>query len=153
DEKNVPPYVLFTDATLKDLCRYFPTTKDAMLGIKGIGTRKYEQYGELFLTTIQEWLADHPDVKPRVQINASAPTAPKKRATKSQADGPSHLKTYKMFQSGKSLQEIASIRELNDRTVEGHIFKAFEEGLPIAWNIFFNDTQEKEVLEQHEQIP
>lgn len=153
DEKNVPPYVLFTDATLKDLCRYFPTTKDAMLGIKGIGTRKYEQYGELFLTTIQEWLADHPDVKPRVQINASAPTAPKKRATKSQADGPSHLETYKMFQSGKSLQEIASIRELNDRTVEGHIFKAFEEGLPIAWNIFFNDTQEKEVLEQHEQIP
>ena len=152
DEKKVPPYVLFTDATLKDICRYFPTTKDAMLGIKGIGTRKYEQYGELFLTMIQEWLADHPEVKPRVQINSSAPTAPKKHGTRSQADGPSHLETYKMFQSGKSLQEIASIRELNDRTVEGHIFKAFEDGLPIAWNIFFNEEEEKEVLEQHEQI-
>src|SRR5690606_16811558 len=40
DKNNVPPYVLFSDATLKDLCRYFPTTKDAMLEIKGIGEKK-----------------------------------------------------------------------------------------------------------------
>src|SRR5699024_4784627 len=59
DKNGVPPYVLFSDATLKDLCRYFPTTKDAMLEIKGIGEKKYEQYGELFSRTIQTWLEDN----------------------------------------------------------------------------------------------
>src|SRR5699024_11907455 len=74
DEKGVPPYVLYTDATLKDLCRYFPTTKEAMLEIKGIGERKYEQYGDLFLEAIQTFLDKHPEVKPKVQIAASRTT-------------------------------------------------------------------------------
>lgn len=153
DEKKVPPYVLFTDATLKDLCRYFPMTREAMLDIKGIGERKYEQYGELFLDTILEWLKDHPDVKPRVQIASSRPTSPKPRATRPQSDEASHIETYQMFQSGKSLKDIASIRGLNDRTVEGHIFKASKDGFPIAWNIFFNEEEETNVLEQHDLLP
>src|SRR5699024_12235526 len=32
DERNVPPYVLFTDATLKDLCRYFPRSEERRVG-------------------------------------------------------------------------------------------------------------------------
>src|SRR5690625_524083 len=43
DENNVPPYVLFSDATLKELSRYFPLDKEDMLQSKGIGERKYEQ--------------------------------------------------------------------------------------------------------------
>src|SRR5690625_1299618 len=152
DEKNVPPYVLFTDATLKDLCRYFPTTKSAMLDIKGIGERKYEQYGELFRETIEDWLADHPDIKPRVQITASRLSPPKPKATRTTSDEPSHIESYQMFQSGKSLKEIATIHGLKERTVEGHIFKAFKDGFPIAWNIFFNEEEEKAVLAQHEQL-
>src|SRR5699024_4525203 len=40
DEKNVPPYVLFSDVTIKELRRYFPETKEDMLEIKGIGEKK-----------------------------------------------------------------------------------------------------------------
>lgn len=55
DERNVPPYVLFSDATLKELSRYFPTTEEDMLEIKGVGERKFEQYGEAFLAVIKQW--------------------------------------------------------------------------------------------------
>src|SRR5699024_11207674 len=49
DEKNVLSYVLFSDVILKELSCYFPETKEDMLEIKGIGEKKYEQYGEEFL--------------------------------------------------------------------------------------------------------
>ncbi len=150
DENNVPPYVLFTDATLKDMCRYYPATKEAMLDIKGIGERKYEQYGELFLQPIQQWLEKHPEIKPRVQIAASRPSSPKRQATRTHPDEPSHIESYKMFQSGKSFKDIAAIRELNERTIEEHIFKAAKEGFPVSWKIFFNDEEEQNVLEQYE---
>lgn len=150
DEKNIPPYVLFTDATLKDICRYFPTTKDAMLEIKGIGERKYEQYGDSFLQAVQDYLAEHPDVKPRVQIGTSS--RPKSKQNLAKSDEPSHIETYQMLQSGKSLQDIATIRELSFRTVENHIFKAFKDGFPIAWNIFFTKDEEKSVLTEQAQL-
>src|SRR5699024_7423857 len=146
-------YVLFSDATLKDLCRYFPTTKDAMLEIKGIGEKKYEQYGELFSRTIQTWLEDNPDVKPKVQITSPAPRpARKRKADEYKYDGPSHMASYKLFQSGKSIKEIAEIRNMNKQTIEGHIFKAYKEGHPLIWDIFFNQEEEKAILEAHEQI-
>lgn len=67
-EEGVPPYVLFTDATLRDMCRYFPKTKEDMLSIKGIGEKKYERYGKKFLEEISSWREDHPEVRPKVQI-------------------------------------------------------------------------------------
>lgn len=152
DKRNVPPYVLFTDATLKDICRYFPTTREAMLEIKGIGVRKYEQYGKLFLQTIQDWLSNHPEVKPKVQINNTAPVKPKKEHRRQESDGPSHMESYQMFQSGKSLVEIADIRSLSMQTIEGHILKAFQDGFPIAWNIFLNDEEEQMILTQQKQL-
>src|SRR5699024_12029576 len=91
DEKGVPPYVLYTDATLKDLCRYFPTTREAMLEIKGIGERKYEQYGELFLDAIQTFLEEHPEVKPNVQIASSRTTTPKPKENRTTTYEPSHI--------------------------------------------------------------
>lgn len=151
DELNVPPYVLFSDATLRDLCRYFPESKAEMLAIKGIGERKYEQYGEAFMSAIQDWRQEHPEIKAKVNIT-SAPQIGVRKAPKQKSEGPSHIVSYQSFQSGKTIQEIATIRELNERTIEGHLFKAYKEGYPIAWNIFFNDTEEAAVLTAHEQL-
>jgi ATP-dependent DNA helicase RecQ len=145
-EQNVPPFVLFSDATLKDLCRYFPETKEDMLGIKGIGERKFEQYGEVFLEAILEWRKSNPDVRAKVQIT-SAPTV---RQRKQATSGSSHLESYKLFQSGKTIKETAVMRDMVERTIEGHLFKAFKEGHPIAWEIFFNEEEERAVLEAHQ---
>ncbi|RLL42828.1 DNA helicase RecQ [Oceanobacillus piezotolerans] len=150
DEMNVPPYVLFSDATLKELSRYFPVTKEEMLEIKGVGEKKYEQYGDAFLQVIQEWREANPNVKRKIRIgNTAYPVKPKVRSV---TEGPSHMLSYKMLQAGKSLKEIAVIREMSEQTVENHIFKAFKEGHPIAWGVFFNENEEKMVLEAREQI-
>lgn len=143
DERNVPPYVLFSDVTLKELSRYFPETKEEMLEIKGIGEKKYEQFGEDFLNAIRNWRKVNPDAQKRVQISSPSP-APRPKRT--QDDRPSHLVSYQLFQSGKSIKEITAIRELSGQTVESHIFKAFKDGHPLAWNIFFDEEEEAAVL-------
>ncbi|WP_164667516.1 DNA helicase RecQ [Virgibacillus doumboii] len=149
DERDVPPYVLFSDATLKELSRYFPVTKEDMLTIKGVGERKFEQYGEAFLEVIKEWRAENPDVRQAVRIADSSP-APRKK--KQEDERPSHVISYTMFQSGKSIKDIAVIRDFSKRTIEGHIFKAFKDGYPIAWEIFFNEEEEGVVLKAREEI-
>ncbi|MYL34582.1 DNA helicase RecQ [Pontibacillus yanchengensis] len=52
EEHNIPPYIVFSDATLKELCKYQPKTKEEMLQIKGIGEKKFEQYGQIFLEAL-----------------------------------------------------------------------------------------------------
>src|SRR5690625_7552112 len=64
----------------------------------------------------------------------------------------SHLVSYQSFQSGKTIQDIATIRSLSKQTIEGHIFRAYKEGYPIVWDIFFNETEEAAVLAAHEQL-
>lgn len=150
DEKKVPPYVLFSDATLRDLCRYFPQSEEEMLQIKGIGVKKYEQYGEIFMETIQTWKSEHKDVVPKIKITSGSVGRTKVRSKKHQDSGPSHITSYQMFSSGKSLKEIAVMRELSPQTIEGHIFKAYESGYSIAWDIFFNQAEEATVLAVYE---
>ncbi|AKF24021.1 ATP-dependent DNA helicase RecQ [Sulfurovum lithotrophicum] len=48
-EKGIPPYIVFSDKTLKDLSNKQPQTKGEMLEVHGIGEVKFERYGEAFL--------------------------------------------------------------------------------------------------------
>ncbi len=57
-----------------------------------------------------------------------------------------------MFQSGKPIKDIAVLRGISSQTVESHLFKAFKDGHPIAWEIFFNADDEKVILEAREQL-
>ena len=52
-EANVPPYVVFHDATLKEFVRLRPSTLNAMLDVHGVGQAKLERYGAAFLTVLQ----------------------------------------------------------------------------------------------------
>ena len=52
-EKGTPPYIVFSDKTLKDLSVKQPDSKEAMLEVHGIGEVKFEQYGEAFLEILQ----------------------------------------------------------------------------------------------------
>lgn len=151
EEDGVPPYVLFSDATLTDICRYFPETKEDMLSIKGIGPKRYEQYGERFLQEIKTWLEENPQDQKRVQIQ-SASTPGYRRVQAEVSDEPSHMISYKAFQSGSSIKDIATRRELTEQTIENHLFKAFDQGHPLAWDIFFSPEQEHAVLEAREKI-
>jgi ATP-dependent DNA helicase RecQ len=51
-ERNVPPYVIFHDATLVELSRRRPVTREAFAEVHGVGSRKLEHFAEPFLATI-----------------------------------------------------------------------------------------------------
>ncbi|MFV0635531.1 DNA helicase RecQ [Mitsuokella sp. WILCCON 0060] len=51
---HIPPYVVFSDATLKDMCAVKPHTRDEMLLVKGVGEHKLKKYGTAFLECIQK---------------------------------------------------------------------------------------------------
>jgi ATP-dependent DNA helicase RecQ len=52
---NVPPYVVFHDKTLREMAASRPSSRAELLAISGVGERKAEQYGVLFLDAIQKW--------------------------------------------------------------------------------------------------
>lgn len=54
---GVPPYVVFSDATLIDMCRLLPTNIDEFLKVSGVGSRKAERYGRKFIPVIQEYVS------------------------------------------------------------------------------------------------
>ena len=49
---GVPPYVVFGDAPLQEMCRVRPGSPEAMLNVKGVGPSKLEQFGERFLSAL-----------------------------------------------------------------------------------------------------
>ncbi len=58
-ERGVPPYVIFNDASLKDMAQKRPTTPEAFLAIHGVGEKKLADFGERFMAHIAE-IADTP---------------------------------------------------------------------------------------------
>ena len=54
-EQHVPPYIIFANATLEDMCRRCPHTIDEFLGVSGVGEVKAKRYGERFLAAIATW--------------------------------------------------------------------------------------------------
>lgn len=56
DERNVPAFVVFGDAALRDMARLKPTTSDQFLEVRGVGEVKRQQYGRAFLSEIKEYI-------------------------------------------------------------------------------------------------
>ena len=54
DEENIPPYVVFNDATLIEMAEQMPLTASEMLSVNGVGHRKLERFGKPFTVMIRE---------------------------------------------------------------------------------------------------
>ncbi|WP_391573710.1 DNA helicase RecQ [Cohnella sp.] len=55
DSEGLPPFVIFHDATLREMCEAMPESEREMRSVKGVGAAKYEKYGLAFLQLIQEY--------------------------------------------------------------------------------------------------
>lgn len=55
DEAEVPPYIVFSDATLRDMCAKLPTTEEEFLEVSGVGATKLARYGEAFLAELNAY--------------------------------------------------------------------------------------------------
>ena len=57
--RDVPPYIVCSDKTLRGLCRQRPATREDLLEVSGIGERKADEFGEAFLKAIAEFEDEH----------------------------------------------------------------------------------------------
>lgn len=122
DEQSVPPYIVFSDASLRQMSQNRPQTTESFLKTSGVGNRKLTQYGETFTQTIREFcrkngLEERPPEKAVEFI----------RETVSKADiANTHLTTYQLYQDGLSLSDISLKRNIRLSTVNSHIAKLIE---------------------------
>jgi ATP-dependent DNA helicase RecQ len=144
DAKNVPPYVVFSDVTLRHFCRDYPRTAQALLRIPGVGEKKLEDYGEVFLATIDSWLQDHPPQE--FAALPSVPTsyqAPKPKSSEGLND--TAQATLAFWRAGKSISEIATTRGLAESTIENHLAQAIESGESIDPRAIYSASEEREM--------
>ncbi|MCM1529564.1 MAG: DNA helicase RecQ [Alistipes sp.] len=59
--EKVPAYIIFSDASLKDMCRKLPVNINDFYEVSGVGTRKAEKYGKQFCELIRRYTESHPD--------------------------------------------------------------------------------------------
>ncbi len=60
-EKSVPPYIICSDKTLKDMCAKLPRDKEQLADVYGMGEQKIQNYGEAFVTAVNSLVADNPN--------------------------------------------------------------------------------------------
>jgi ATP-dependent DNA helicase RecQ len=126
-EQDVPAYVIFGDATLREILAYRPRNRDELSRISGVGQAKLERFGEGFLRLLASHEAAHgrPDGLPRL---------PAKRATQSEvraggiALNDSVRESLTLLRSGLSVEAIAERRALKASTVYTHLSHCIEAG-------------------------
>ncbi|HEX5938794.1 MAG TPA: RecQ family ATP-dependent DNA helicase [Dehalococcoidia bacterium] len=97
-ERDVPPFVVFSDVTLRDMARLRPRSIPELLQVKGVGERKAADFGQRFLQTIEEF-------KP----TATPAPAPRKRSS------------FALFESGASIDEAVAETGLARSTIGQHL--------------------------------
>ncbi|MEM9806094.1 MAG: DNA helicase RecQ [Cyanobacteria bacterium P01_D01_bin.56] len=118
DEQSVPPYVVFADASLRQMAQQRPIATEAFSAISGVGKRKLEQYGKIFTETIETFCRSH-NLTPNA-VGTSSTVASATSASASELTA-THLTTHQLFQQGLSLSEIAIERGLRLGTIIDHV--------------------------------
>jgi len=129
ESEKVPPFVIFSDATLKDMCVKLPITNEEFLQVSGVGELKLQKYGLRFIEAILTFVEDNPDYQSE---HGSVEKAPKKQAKRTVTD--SHLETLTLHQSDYSIMEIAEKRDLAVSTVENHLIQCAQQGLEVDFS-------------------
>jgi len=124
--ENVPPYVVFSDATLVEFATYLPQTDTEMRKISGVGELKLEKYGADFLQEIKNYCRIN---KLESRIDLKSPKREPKSRTKRDASGQSTYDvSLDMFNSGLSIEEIAESRGMAKSTIEMHLVRFIQSG-------------------------
>lgn len=116
EKERVPPYIIFSDATLAELCTFLPQQMSDMGRISGFGEVKLAKYGAAFLEAMQLYCQRH---GLQSQMHHKAGKA-KPRKTKPDAGG-SQRATLQFFSEGLAIEEIAARRGLAVSTIESHL--------------------------------
>ncbi|MGL5414401.1 MAG: DNA helicase RecQ [Clostridium sp.] len=147
-KEGVPPYLVFGDNTLKELSTRMPLNREQMLDVSGVGERKIEKYGDIFLEKIKEYVEEkNIEINFKIENDIKLPKKVEGRKTKRVTEKEkSYETTVNMIKDGKSFKEVIKERGLAIGTICGHIETYMSEGNEINFKIDFSElfTNEEE---------
>ncbi|WP_341837499.1 DNA helicase RecQ [Chitinophaga pollutisoli] len=124
EKERVPPYIIFSDATLAELCTWLPQSLGDLTRISGFGEVKLAKYGEPFLEVMQTYCARH-GLQSQVHLKAGKTAKPRKSKPET---GNSQRASLQFFQEGLAIEEIAARRGLAVSTIESHLADFIRKG-------------------------
>ncbi len=127
DLQSVPPYVIFADSSLKLMAQLQPKNEAEFSRISGVNNHKLQQYGDKFLSIIQEFTRSQ--------------QLPKPLPSKSQ------MTTLQLHQQGLNLEEIADQRGFAMSTICTHLGELLEMNQPVALNQLVKPERQKAIIE------
>lgn len=113
EQHDIPPFQIFSQESLYELCEFLPVSKKQLRTISGIGKVRLEKYGETILKIINDYCEEK---------NISKPKETPKRIT-----GTAEM-SFSMFKDGKDIQRIAKERKLTEGTIQNHLIPYLESG-------------------------
>ena len=136
-EKNLPPYVLFQDPSLKEMATTFPTKPDELAHIGGVGQGKAAKFGAPFLTMIKQYVEDN-------DIETAADVVVKSAINKSK------IKIYIIQQIDKKmdLEEIAAAKGLDMRELMEEIEHICYAGTRLNLDYYINNVLDDDRQEE-----
>jgi ATP-dependent DNA helicase RecQ len=126
-EEGVPAYIIFNDATLKQMEIQRPMSDEEFLAIDGVGKAKLEKYGDSFIKAIIEFQ--------------------KNKAVRKKKEGSTYKETLELFESGLTVEEIALKRKLGVTTITSHLAKLYLDGHPIDLSIYITAAEISKIAE------
>lgn len=130
-EENIPAYLVFSDAALKEMERARPMSKSDFLQISGVGQRKLEVYGDEFIAEIISFMEEK--VQKRNKENT-------------------YQVTYEFYKEGLSVEEISEKRNLKPATIFSHLAKLYAEGKNIDIYQFLSKEDVEQVKNAKETL-
>ena len=146
DERNVPAYVIFSDVSLREMAKHYPTTATEFRGIPGVGEQKQKDFAEAFLSEIKNYLA----ANPRRTFSSSLE---RRRPPRRTGLNDSQRETLRRFQSGESVDDISRARGFVRSTVYDHLEAAIKLGESLKPEQFFTAAQREEIAAAFRNVP
>ncbi len=123
-QKQVPPYIIFGDATLRELAKHRPTKPDVLLKISGIGERKQKEFGPVVLFTIQQWCEAH-KLTANVNVESIGKTSKPARSSKPASEARAS-EYFDLFEQRWSMEDVALQLERSLDTVSRYLAQYLE---------------------------
>jgi hypothetical protein len=126
DEQNMPIYLLANSNSLQEISTYLPLTKQHLLLLSGFGKTKADKYGDEIIEMVSNYCQEH-GLETNIEAKKDSPKRERKeKSTEAKEDTKSV--TLAFFNEGKTIKEIAAIRNLTEGTIEGHLIDLIKTG-------------------------
>ncbi len=138
ERDGVTRYRVLTRAVLRQIADTLPDGPEALATVRGIGKPTVERYGEEILGIVSDYCRGH-------GIDAAALPRPGQQRTgkAGSEEGNTRLISYRLYQEGLSIEEIASRRSLKPNTIEGHLAHYIRTGKLAVTDVISNEKLAK----------